>query len=241
MTQQGIRTVSDGVRSVSFVQECKAVKNINLRIRRDGSVYVSANRRVSQQRIDDFVRSKLDFVLAAQQKVQEKAGRNPGERHYETGEIYKIMGKKYVLEVRSHSTESVFLQEDKIILQLKNPQDEAKRRRLMENWWNSQCQIVFGEYMQQILPLFTNWCGTMPQLRLRDMTSRWGTCMPVRKIITLNKRLLCAPPPCIQYVVLHEFCHFVYQDHSPRFHALMTGFMPDWKQRKKLLEQTADF
>ena len=65
--------------------------------------------------------------------------------------------------------------------------------------------------------------------------------MPRKGIITLNKRLLEAPRYCIEYVVMHEFCHFIHPDHSKHFYAFLTMLMPDWKERKRILDQSATF
>jgi predicted metal-dependent hydrolase len=45
-----------------------------------------------------------------------------------------------------------------------------------------------------------------------------------------------APERCIEYILLHELCHLIHANHSARFHALVTKLMPDWKERKALLE-----
>ena len=68
------------------------------------------------------------------------------------------------------------------------------------------------------------------------MKSRWGSCLPGKGTITLNLRLMAYPLSCVEYVVLHELCHFVHPNHSPAFHALMTALMPDWKQRRQQLQ-----
>ncbi|WP_314109051.1 M48 family metallopeptidase, partial [uncultured Veillonella sp.] len=39
----------------------------------------------------------------------------------------------------------------------------------------------------------------------------------------------------IEYVMVHEFAHFKYLDHSKNFHNLVAQFLPDWKVRKKSL------
>lgn len=39
----------------------------------------------------------------------------------------------------------------------------------------------------------------------------------------------------VEYVVLHEYCHFIHPDHSKAFYSLVEKLMPDWRQRKKLL------
>ena len=77
-----------------------------------------------------------------------------------------------------------------------------------------------------------------PQLRIRDMKSRWGTCHVKKGIVTLNKRLLAAPRGAVEYVVLHELCHLIYPDHSKQFYDFLAVMMPDWKERKQLLNNT---
>lgn len=82
----------------------------------------------------------------------------------------------------------------------------------------------------------------MPTLRIRDMETRWGSCLAKKGIITLNKRLLEAPRYCIEYVVTHEFCHFIHPNHSKQYYAFLTMLMPDWRERKKVLdENTANY
>ena len=63
----------------------------------------------------------------------------------------------------------------------------------------------------------------------------------IQAIITLNQHLLEMPVSCIEYVVLHEFCHFLYPNHSKDFYAILSTLMPDWQQRKKLLDKNAQF
>lgn len=65
----------------------------------------------------------------------------------------------------------------------------------------------------------------------------WGSCLPKKLIITLNKQLLEAPRNCIEYVVVHELCHLVHPNHSKQFYTFLTMFMPDWKERKTELEK----
>ena len=61
--------VVDGQKIV-FHLERKPVKNLNLRIRRDGSVFVSASRAVQYAEIDRFVRSRSRYILTAIQKFE---------------------------------------------------------------------------------------------------------------------------------------------------------------------------
>ena len=78
-----------------------------------------------------------------------------------------------------------------------------------------------------------------PQIKVRSMVSRWGSCQPKKKIVTFSRQLGETPPVCMEYVAVHEFCHFIQPNHSAAFHQLMTELMPDWRQRKQLLNSRA--
>lgn len=63
-------------------------------------------------------------------------------------------------------------------------------------------------------------------LRIADQKSLWGSCTP-RGDISLNWRLVLAPPEVFRYVVVHELCHRVHLDHSRQFWTLVMRQMPD--------------
>jgi predicted metal-dependent hydrolase len=67
------------------------------------------------------------------------------------------------------------------------------------------------------------------------MVSRWGSCNVKSGHITINIQLAAQPPDCLEYVVVHELCHLLEPSHNARFHALMTQFLPTWKQSERKL------
>ena len=69
------------------------------------------------------------------------------------------------------------------------------------------------------------------------MKSRWGSCLPFNNKIILNLNLIKTPMCCIEYVILHELSHFKHHNHSKNFYNFITLFMPDWKERKKILDE----
>ena len=71
-----------------------------------------------------------------------------------------------------------------------------------------------------------------PTLRLRYMTSRWGSCMPFKETITMNTRLLLGPTEFAHYVMVHEFAHFIEANHSSCFYKVMSDVLPKWQQVK---------
>ncbi len=75
-----------------------------------------------------------------------------------------------------------------------------------------------------------------PQIRFRKMTSRWGSCHPAKKLLTFNTNLMYAPFECIEYVVLHEFTHFLQANHSAKFYGELSKVCPDWKKLRAQLK-----
>lgn len=73
------------------------------------------------------------------------------------------------------------------------------------------------------------------KLAFRNMKSRWGSCQPATGRVCINMRLALYPPRCLEYVVVHELVHMLEPSHNARFHELMDGFLPDWRERRKLL------
>lgn len=97
------------------------------------------------------------------------------------------------------------------------------------------CMAAFGPALQRYAPLFAEAIGGPLQLKLKTLRSMWGVCRPARREITLNRYLALQPPPAIEYVVLHEYLHFLYPDHGPAFHRALDRLMPDNRQRRALL------
>ncbi|WP_242826930.1 M48 family metallopeptidase [Butyrivibrio sp. MC2013] len=74
---------------------------------------------------------------------------------------------------------------------------------------------------------------------IRDQKTRWGSCSS-SGTLSFNWRLMLAPPQILDYVVVHELCHFVHMDHSPAFWALVAKYMPDYKERRAWLKSNGD-
>ncbi|MBR2742552.1 MAG: M48 family metallopeptidase [Clostridia bacterium] len=230
-----IRTVSFGGIPIEYTLERKPVKNINLRVRSDKSVYVSANARVPVRYIDDFVRSKGAFIINAQKKTAAAPKSAAAPKKYENGEAFRLLGRTFYLKITEGAKEGVYAEDDRLVVIQKNVSDKKRTERLVKSFKLELCKSVFTKLHKARYPDFQAYTRGLPALRIRDMKSRWGSCIPAKNVITLNSRLIEKSPELIDYVVLHEYCHFVHPNHSAAFHALVARYMPDWKKRRTLL------
>lgn len=235
------RTVCVDGRRICYNLERKTVKNLNLRIRKDGNIFVSANDDVSFEEIDEFVCSKASYILNAIAKFEEIVKYKPKPKQYVSGETFYIQGRGLRLQLSQASKDFITSDGVYIYLAVRDPTDFEQKCRTVSRFLDQQCKAVFGEIIDELYPMFRKYGVERPILRIRDMETRWGSCLVKKGIITLNKRLLEAPRNCIEYVVMHELCHFIHPNHSKQFYSFLTTLMPDWKERKQFLDNTAAF
>jgi predicted metal-dependent hydrolase len=222
-------------RRIEYELKRNSVKNINLRIRANGSVYVSANEQVPLAAIEEFLARKSAYILGAIDKYADLSRYAQTDRRFVTGESYRYLGKELRLSVSQGKPD---IHSDGVYLYLtaSDTSDNAAKEELIRKWYDGRRREVLSEIVKQIYPIFGKYGVTMPKLSFRDMTSQWGSCQPKRDRITLNKRLIETPRNCIEYVVMHEFIHFLQPNHSKKFYERLSTLMPDWKERKRVLE-----
>ena len=66
--------------------------------------------------------------------------------------------------------------------------------------------------------------------------TRFGSCSGKNRL-SFSLYLMAYPETAIEYVVVHELAHIRHHDHSPSFYALIERYMPDWRERMKLLKE----
>lgn len=231
------RTVWLGERELVYLLTRKPVKNVNLRIRRDGTVAVSASDWITAERVDAFVAEKGTFILQGQERMARQAARRPAPLELVTGEHIWLLGRRLPLTVTQSAKGGVTWNEMGLTLAVRDPDNPGTKRRVLGKFWDALCRETFGEALTRLHPRLADSGAPMPSLHIRNTTSRWGSCSALRASVNLSKRLLQVPPACIDFVVMHELCHLVQPNHSARFYALMDKTMPDWRERKAELSR----
>lgn len=224
-------------REIEYDLQRKRVKNINLRIKPDRTITVSANSRVPENRIEKFILEKQEFILRALEKYGKMQKSLPRPKQYIDGETVKVFGQDLTLKVFPSKKNYVEVDEPFIKLYIKDLDDMSLKKKVLDKWLYNQVEETITNFCKTIYPLFKNYCGDFPTIKFRKMTSRWGSCNFVRKILTFNYALINAPIECVEYVVYHEFTHFIEPNHSKKFYLALSNFLPNYKERKRELRR----
>lgn len=219
--------------SVTVVR--KKVKNINLHIRSDGSLFISASSRIPWAYIEAFLHKKSDVICRAVQKLKAQQQKAPFLT-LSDGETLFLTGNPYRLDVRLGLHNAIRRSKNTVFMELKEDTPQA-RQKLYHQLLQGIAAPLFSASLQRMLPLFKEYNLTEPILKQRIMRSRWGSCMPLKGIVTMNTYLAIMPEDIIDHVMLHELCHFIYPNHSRHFYDVMSVRMPDWKARRQAMSR----
>jgi len=76
-----------------------------------------------------------------------------------------------------------------------------------------------------------------PNLRIRQMKTRWGVCNIKTKTVTLNSRLIEYKLEALDYVIVHELSHLIHFNHSRDFWNLVGKYVPNYKSLRSYLKE----
>ena len=90
----------------------------------------------------------------------------------------------------------------------------------------------------QKLPQWSKITGfNYNQVKVRDATTRYGSCMPSKKNLYFSSRLIMLPDDKVDAIIVHELCHMKYKYHDKQFYDLVATYIPNYKEIDKWLKQ----
>ncbi|KTD55364.1 M48 family metallopeptidase [Legionella quateirensis] len=214
----------------------KPIKNMNLRIYPpDGLVKVSAPLRYSDRLIRQHLQEKCEWIRAQRERIRERSSFK--EENLQTGETIAFQGKNYLLIIEEHHGPSKITVDGELIHFFTQPHTTLNQKQIVLDRW-------YRREMESLLPELIKHWETIINVRITEwgikkMKTRWGSCNTRARRIWLNLNLIKKPLVCLEYVLVHELVHLLEASHNKRFYALMTQFMPQWREYQYILEGKA--
>ena len=212
------RTVLVG--KVPVEVEKRDVKNITIRVRRDGTVHASVPRRMSDEAAEEFLQSRRSWVEAHAGVSADGCESIP--------ETLRVWGEELPLVVLPSTARKAkaVLKDGRVVVAVSEGcgRDEivAALRAMLASEVKQALHTVAKECEPRVGARASAW-------RIRHMTSRWGSCNTKTRAITINSALAQFPRECLEEVVTHELCHLFERGHNARFYGLMDKALPAWR------------
>lgn len=188
-------------------------KNIYFRFN-DEKLVITCNYLASEKYLRDLIeKNKKALTKMYLKSIEEK----------ESDAFFNYLGEQYTI-LYDESVKKVSFYNDTVI---------TKNEKMLDKFYNEQVKIIFKERVEKLRVLFDD----IPEfsLRFRKMKTRWGVNNVTDKIITLNTELLKKEISLLDYVIIHELCHFYEPNHSSKFWAQVEKRYPYYKLARKKL------
>ncbi|TDO05389.1 M48 family metallopeptidase [Sunxiuqinia elliptica] len=220
-----------GSTKINYILSFQDRKTLGVRVYPNCNVKVIAPSGSSEEAISKKLKSKAPWIIKQLNDFLSYHPLTP-PRKYVNGETHLYLGRQYKLKVEKADFNKVTLFRGRLYIQKKA---ETKTEKLLTEWYREKARVHFSDTLQKVLPLFAKYKIETPDLHIRNMPTRWGSCTPQGKVI-LNPELIKAPKGSIEYVITHELCHLIHHNHTKAFYDLQDQMMPDWRKWKERLE-----
>jgi predicted metal-dependent hydrolase len=103
----------------------------------------------------------------------------------------------------------------------------------LEQWYQAEATRLITDMTERL----SSQMGIgYRRIGIRGQRTRWGSCSR-KKNLSFNWKLIMAPEPVIEYVIIHELLHLKEMNHSKKFWELVSRYCPGWREHKKWLKQ----
>jgi predicted metal-dependent hydrolase len=230
------------VDNMPVILQRKPIKNYYLKVKPPhGVIWVSAPFEANIEQVRKFVNKHMNWIHKQKEAIrnmQESAEGSQGV-NLQSGNKLPFWGKEYVLNLSAaQGRERIEIEGDQLIMEVKTSRSEADHLQMLYNWyWNalgSAISALSSRYMRRMDIYPHQW-------KIRDMTTRWGSCSVEAKRIWLSLALVAKAPQCLEYVIVHEMCHLLEPGHNEVFWGYVEQYYPNYKEAKDLLKAAPHF
>lgn len=199
---------------VDVIIEYKNNKNLYIRIKDDLKMYVYCNKYTSKNKILDIIKENEKSLLRMySHQLKQK----------ELSNYHYYLGDKYIV-IFDNSIKKYYIDNECIYV---------KDNKMLDKFYKDQCINIFTERINKCALFFNNIPNF--KLRIRKMNTRWGVNNRGNNTITLNSELIKKDVTLIDYVCIHELCHFIHANHSNLFWEEVGKRYPYYKEARKRL------
>lgn len=216
-----------------YLNRRRGMRNLRLRMDKQGQVIVSAPYSTSLFKIDAFVSKYADKIKQFEKTVPQHT--------YQTGDSILLLGRERTLEVLVDpllkKTMAQYRIEDEKIVIITSTEDIGLVKTAIKQMYIDTIQEVLSSRVEYWVNKVQ--AGQRPAFGVNRAKSKWGVCYPKERRLYLSYMCAILPYELIDMTVLHEVCHLKIAGHGPAFWALMKSYMPDLDKRKAQLREVS--
>jgi predicted metal-dependent hydrolase len=202
-------------------------RTVSIQVNPDLSLVMKAPSDTPEPYLLDFLERRRPWV---ERHLERMARIKAAAPEWRDGGRVPFLGEELELRVEAGSRARARLSGGAMIATARGPEDENEVRTAVERLFAREAAARFPPMLEACMARAARRKFPKPELRVRTMRSRWGSCDAKAAVLTLNARLLRFRPEVIECVIMHELAHFKYRRHGPRFYRLLEELCPDYER-----------
>lgn len=228
-------TITESQRSYEFqgdeiayklMRSKKRRRSISMKFNKQGQLQINVPHNINQSMVDEFIAAKYQWIKTHQYKTSQAEN---CKLSYVKGEIHQYKGIEYSLCLVQSKSSNVMLKDDQMVVFYRK---NALVKNVLDRWYKHEALKYLTQRTHFLADKYE--FPKINAIKIRNMTARWGSCNSLSEI-TYNTHLIKTSLESIDYVIIHELCHLIHHNHSPRFYQLQSKINPHWKTQKQLL------
>lgn len=204
---------------ISYILIVKNVKYCKIKIVQ-GQLQVIVHRYISIHEIEKMIQQHKQEILQLLSSYKAKYS------YQDNGYIY-LFNQRLKIVLDDQNKYDVKIQGDQLFVY--HQDIEYCVEVFLGQQLKQYCQVAFPRILK-------DFDLTMPQVSIKRYQSKWGSCQPNKNMVRLNLALAHLDYDLIDYVIIHELCHFYELNHSHRFYEQVKLRCPNYKVLQKRLK-----
>lgn len=221
---------------IEYTIEKRKRKTICIKVNSNGEVKIVAPFNVNKQYISDLVFRKGKWIVETREKVLKRLDEKV-VREIKDGSTFLYLGREYPLQLiydysLKHIEVSLNKEIDKFTIKT-NTDDEEKIKKELEKWYRARTMEIVLKKIEKYAPMFKD---KVTEVKVKEQKRRWASCT-YKNAILFNWRCSMAREDVVEYIVVHEMCHFEHKNHSKDFWNRVAEIIPDYKEKHEYLKK----
>ncbi len=208
------------------IQRSKRVRTSEIIVDED-TVVIRTPMNKPMAEIESLVRKKKNWI-ARKQSEYTKREYHITKPTFEVDSTLPYLGKNIPVRISASAelNDSVQLIDGEFHVSITGKVSPLQIRRLYEQWLHGIARSIFSKKVNEYSKLLN---VEVKKVTVKNLRGRWGA---VTKLggINLNTNLSKAPEEVIDYIIIHELCHFIIKGHSHHFWELIRSHFPRYRE-----------
>ena len=154
---------------------------------------------------------------------------------YIDGEVVPYLGRYYRLKCINGDSLSLKMKSGSFVITIPKGQKPEQKviKNLLVDWYKKYAKIHLEEKTKK----FSETMNVNPKsIVIKNYKSRWGSCSSKGEL-SFNWRIILTPQWIVDYIVVHELCHLLEFNHSPKYWSHVKRYIPNWKDCRNWLKE----